>query len=357
MDLDYFHPALLLLLGGVSVLHVAKASPTSLTYFEKSLVCNASAAPYSMLTTQRHMECAFECADQDGCAAYLRVNDSACSFYNWSVLHNVGECGSSNAVRVYLKLTSSCKNGATMSSNGTCQCVDGYVGTYCQRLMEDCFDGYLNGGYRTDQKYWIKPLLASSAFKVYCQMSQGTGLTMIQLRTNANIDFNKTWQNYKVGFEVTEKDFWLGNDYIHWLTTSNSQILLVQLSSGKTRIYQYYYNGFKMANEAAKYAVTFENGWSNNVTDSKKNMTACWPGTSINFSTWDQDNDGNYLNCAQIYGAGFWFTSDSCTLCNPNGVIRPGENDRLNIPSENFWTPNLADWTPDMVVMLLFRKP
>ena len=51
-------------------------------------------------------------------------------------------------------------------------------------------------------------------------MSSDPAMTRIQLKVSENMSFNKTWQEFKDGFNFTpQKDFWLGNDKIHYITT------------------------------------------------------------------------------------------------------------------------------------------
>ncbi|XP_059178497.1 angiopoietin-related protein 4-like [Physella acuta] len=132
-------------------------------------------------------------------------------------------------------------------------------------------------------------------------------------------------------------------------------VQLSDFSDGQNKIFQCYHGTFIMADEANNYAVTYAKTWL--PVDPATQMTPCWPGSSIPFSTWDRDNDGHALNCAATYGAGFWFTSDNCTSCNPNGQLYPTQHTRQNIPNENFWTPTLGDWTPGFVTMILVRYP
>ncbi|CAL1529046.1 unnamed protein product [Lymnaea stagnalis] len=335
---------------------IATSIPASVreSFFERTLLCGGNVTSYSGATLKTTLECGLLCAADDKCTGYARSTSAACVLYNQS-LARLKACtsDSTDTNSVYVK-QSTCLNGGSFSADsGSCKCIDGYVGTYCERLMQDCSEGYTLGGYRSDQKYWIKPTLATDAFKVYCQMSQGTGITRLQARTNANIDFNRTWLDFKVGFEITDNsDFWLGNEYIHWITSSFPQVLMVQLSEGKTKTFQRYHKNFTMSDGANSYAVSYTTSWSKD--DDKIFMDGCWANTSIKFSTWDRDNDGSDVNCAQTHGAGFWFASD-CGVCNPNGRLYPGQHVRLNIPNENFWTPTLGNWTPDAVNMVLFR--
>lgn len=55
-------------------------------------------------------------------------------------------------------------------------------------------------------------------YQQYCEYStEGTAWTIIQKRDNFNPpeNFNRSWDEYKLGFGNLSKDFWFGNDFIH----------------------------------------------------------------------------------------------------------------------------------------------
>ncbi|KAK3088208.1 hypothetical protein FSP39_016150 [Pinctada imbricata] len=50
--------------------------------------------------------------------------------------------------------------------------------------------------------------------------TDGGGWTVFQQRFNGELDFNRKWKDYKEGFGVAlhNKEYWLGNEYLHILT-------------------------------------------------------------------------------------------------------------------------------------------
>ena len=54
-------------------------------------------------------------------------------------------------------------------------------------------------------------------------------------------NFNRNWADYKNGFGDKKKEFWLGNDQIHELTTAGDKKLRVELKShdGRTAWAEY----------------------------------------------------------------------------------------------------------------------
>lgn len=154
-------------------------------------------------------------------------------------------------------------------------------------------------------------------FPVFCDMkSSGGGWTLIQHRFNGSISFNRTWNDYKKGFGNLMGEFWLGNDKIHWLTTSKVMVLRIELEDldGVKEYAQY--NHFQVANESQYYRLTIA-GYSGTAGDALQ-FSKKFNHNQKNFTTPDRDND-QYTsgNCGDYYSSGWWF--DACMAANLNG--------------------------------------
>ena len=52
---------------------------------------------------------------------------------------------------------------------------------------------------------------------------------VIQRRADGQVDFDRSWMAYKLGFGELNEDFWLANQNIHRLTSLTNQKLRVEL--------------------------------------------------------------------------------------------------------------------------------
>ncbi|CAG2212160.1 unnamed protein product [Mytilus edulis] len=64
----------------------------------------------------------------------------------------------------------------------------------------------------------------SKGIKVYCDMTDGKGWTVIQRRIDGSTDFARTWNEYKEGFGDVRKEYWFGNKYLNILTSSGDYL-------------------------------------------------------------------------------------------------------------------------------------
>lgn len=153
---------------------------------------------------------------------------------------------------------------------------------------------------------------------VYCDMTTDNGgWTIIQRRVNGLVDFYRNWAEYKDGFGYADHEYWIGNDMLHRLTSLKPQELRVDMERFNGEKGYAVYSRFSVGDEASKYKLEVQWGYSGNAGNSldyHNNMT---------FSTPDQDNDGYSGNCANYYRSGWWF--DSCYYANPNGQYTDSE--------------------------------
>lgn len=138
---------------------------------------------------------------------------------------------------------------------------------------------------------------------------------MIQKRQRSinPVNFKRTWVEYKQGFGNLSTEFWLGNDYIHKLTTQGDITLGIHSTAENNMKKVSILTHFRVADEHKFYQVTYKKSTGPSL-DGKGNSRF----NQSKFSTFDSDNNsGSNHMCAEKLSAGFWF--DKCSGTNLNG--------------------------------------
>jgi len=148
---------------------------------------------------------------------------------------------------------------------------------------------------------------------------------LIQQNVNGSEFFNRSWAEFKVGFNDSRGNYWLGNDLLSQLTLSRRYKLRVDFRLRNLSWYYAEYSEFNVSGESRNYTLHVF-GYSGNAGDA---LTYYHDG--MMFSTYDRDNDllttSDYRdNCARWNGGGFWYRT--CALCNVNTVRDRGGNFR-----------------------------
>ena len=146
---------------------------------------------------------------------------------------------------------------------------------------------------------------------------------LIQQNVDGSIFFNRSWEEFKVGFNDVRGNFWLGNELLSQLTLSGRYKLRADVQA-RANFSWYYaeYSSFVVYGETHNYELLVS-GYSGNAGDA-----FCYH-TGRKFTTYDRDNDpwtsSNYNgNCAVHSGGGFWY--GSCSWAEINGVRGRGDN-------------------------------
>lgn len=137
---------------------------------------------------------------------------------------------------------------------------------------------------------------------VFCDMiTDGGGWTVFQRRQDGMENFDRDWNDYKLGFGDLNGEFWLGNEYLHMMTESGEHELRVELEKSSGYRSHASYSSFKIGHEKANYKLEVD-GYIGDAGDelSKRHSTMA-------FTTKDRDNDEFSRNCAQEYPGGWWF--------------------------------------------------
>ncbi|KAG8240366.1 hypothetical protein J437_LFUL002507 [Ladona fulva] len=147
---------------------------------------------------------------------------------------------------------------------------------------------------------------------VYCdQETHGGGWTVVQRRLDGEVNFNRKWKEYQVGFGSPSGEFWIGNEALHQMTHGdNCTVLRVDMKDIYGRDWHAEYNSFSVASEEDGYRL-FASGYHGDAGDALDYQNG------MQFSTTDSDRDSSSTDCAASYEGGWWFSH--CQHANLNG--------------------------------------
>ena len=184
--------------------------------------------------------------------------------------------------------------------------------------IEECREAYLNG-CRKDGVYTIDPG-CGQPFNVFCDMKNG-GWTVFQRRRDGSEDFYRNWADYVAGFGNLKREFWLGLDHIHCLTSAAPRTeLRVDLADFKGNYKYAQYSFFSVGNSGTNYTLNIE-GYTGTAGDAFRSSHSV---NGMQFSTKDRDNDQySGVNCASDFHHGAWWYK-RCAYSNLNGLYRSG---------------------------------
>ncbi|TRZ00744.1 hypothetical protein DNTS_007583 [Danionella cerebrum] len=198
-------------------------------------------------------------------------------------------------------------------------------------MFRDCAELF-KSGVAESGIYSIQLPNSTQATKVFCDMkTKGGGWTVFQHRFDGSVDFNRGWNDYKLGFGDPSGEHWLGNDVIHLLTKSKDYSLQVQLKDADGHQAYSLYDHFYIDGEDKKYSLNAR-GYSGTA-----GRTSSLTHSGTQFSTKDQDNDQCSCKCAQMATGGWWF--EACGPSNLNGIFYLGNSNviRYNSIKWYYW--------------------
>lgn len=161
---------------------------------------------------------------------------------------------------------------------------------------------------------------------VYCDMdTDGGGWTVIQRRGqfgNNAYYFYRNWTEYAAGFGDPTKEYWIGNNALHALTSDPEDMeLRIVLRNATGETVSVDYESFRVGSEEESFKLQLGKllgppGWDS-LTD----------GNNIGFTTFDRDNDNAPApeNCAVTYRGAWWY--NRCHISNLNGLNLNGQHD------------------------------
>lgn len=171
---------------------------------------------------------------------------------------------------------------------------------------------------------------------VVCDMeTDGGGWTVVQRRLphSKDVNFDRGWHDYKVGFGHASTDYWVGLENLYIWTNTRHYELRIDLSDfeGETAYAQY--DRFYVEGENEGYRLHVS-GYSGTTGDSLGNegKPDNFTANGMMFTTHDEDHDTSHeINCAKYWKIGGWWFN-RCSWANLNGPYREqGEGDGIGI--------------------------
>ena len=154
---------------------------------------------------------------------------------------------------------------------------------------------------------------------------------LIQQNVDGSDFFNRSWAEFKVGFNDSNGNYWLGNELLSQLTLNNRYKLKFDLQSRSnfSNWYHAEYSTFRVLTETSNYELVVA-GYSGNAGND-----ALSHQNGMMFSTYDRDNDlWSGVNCAVRHGGGFWYKS--CHWCAVNAARSRGTFFWIGLPGGQF---------------------
>ncbi|XP_050687496.1 microfibril-associated glycoprotein 4-like [Eriocheir sinensis] len=191
----------------------------------------------------------------------------------------------------------------------------------------DCAD-YLMAGATSSGVYEIYPFSCTCgrSVRVWCDMeTDGGGWTVFLKRQNqtSQLDFNRTWLEYKEGFGSPEQEYWLGNELLHQMTFSREYSVRLDVHSTSGGNDYGTYERFRIDDEDTRYRTTLSGKL-----DGGERTKLCMSYLSGRyFTTRDRDYDSYSGNCAAKQGGGWWYYD--CRKFNPTSIYNSSSIDML----------------------------
>ncbi|XP_055626892.1 microfibril-associated glycoprotein 4-like [Toxorhynchites rutilus septentrionalis] len=161
-------------------------------------------------------------------------------------------------------------------------------------------------------KYLLQPFPSEEPFVAYCEQTKfGGGWLVIQHRYDGSVEFFRNWTEYKNGFGEPDKEYWIGLELLHKLTSPKTYQLLVELEDYNGDYKYAKFSDFEIGTAAEKYMLKKVGTYTGTAGDS---MTY---HKGMKFTTMDDDNDLSATNCAGVCTGAWWY--NNCHHSNLNG--------------------------------------
>ena len=179
---------------------------------------------------------------------------------------------------------------------------------YFQGLVpKECLDIFKRG-VSQDGVYKIYPN-STEGIQVYCEMGKG-GWTRIMNRIDNGTAFDRSWNDFKIGFGDINDNHWLGFNSISRILSIGKIMVRFEFMSQASPLDFFEFDQIMIASESLKYKLTLGTLGNHNI------MVDFGYHNGTVFST--RDND--FHSCAWSYKSGWWF--NGCHRFSTTAVAR-----------------------------------
>ncbi|XP_071836025.1 uncharacterized protein [Apostichopus japonicus] len=120
----------------------------------------------------------------------------------------------------------------------------------CHEVLHRCSSTSSSG------VYLIKPDGYAEPFEVYCDNSvDDGGWTIIQRRFDGSINFNRSWEDYQLGFGFLSSELWIGNKRLSYLTNQKRYQLRIDLTTTDGSSFNVTYDAFRISDDSNSYKI------------------------------------------------------------------------------------------------------
>ena len=173
----------------------------------------------------------------------------------------------------------------------------------------------------------------------------GGGWTVFQRRVDGSVDFYRNWTSYVAGFGELEGNLWIGLDKLHAMTAAYDTELHVYMDTFEGESAWAHYGYFDVGDADLKYKLNIGD-YSGTAGDNMDYQNG------QKFSTYDQDNDMDGVNCAVKYKGAWWY--NGCHESNLNGRYLSGYHSSW-ADGVNWYSFKGPDYSLKTVVMKVRR--
>ena len=192
----------------------------------------------------------------------------------------------------------------------------------CRQLYEE--------GHLTSGVYTLYPRDRLGPFNVFCHMGlspagSDRGWTVVQRRLNADVDFNRSKEEYQFGFGQLEGNFWLGLENIKRLVdkATDGHQLYVEVKYDNYIVSKGLWDSFSLESSNTDWKIRISG--VNKVVSSGIVLDLLGDVDGRKFGAMDSSEK---KACAVKVGGGWWF-GESCpseSACYPNGHYSSGSD-------------------------------